>query len=96
MLNSAATSSQIVEAARDLGLKRYDTFMPCLLMNMFMTSGNSIFLTFAVPQESIVVPENIDAIIAQNNSMDKEKSMQYTDKILDIRNIRSQLENVFA
>ena len=96
LLNSAATSSQIVEAARDLGLKRYDTFMPCLLMNTFMASGNSIFLTFAVPQESIVVPENIDAIIAQNNSMDKEKSMQYTDKILDIRNIRSQLENVFA
>ena len=96
LLNSATTSSQIVEAARDLGLHRFDTFIPCMLMNTFMTSGNSIFLTFAVPQESIVVPENIDAIIAQNSAMPKAQSMQYTDEILGLRDIKKQLENVFA
>ncbi len=96
LLNNATTSSQIVEAARDLGLHRFDTFMPCMLMNTFMASGNSIFLTFAVPQESIVVPENIDAIVAQNSAMPKSQSMQYTDEILGIKNIKRQLENVFA
>lgn len=96
LLNSATTSSQIVEAARDLGLKRFDIFMPCLLMNTFMTNGNSIFVSFAVPQESIVVPENIDAIIAQSGSMSKADSMNLTNEILGINSIKAQLENIFA
>lgn len=96
LLNNATTSSQIVETARDLGLKRFDIFMPCLLMNTFMSNGNSVFLSFAVPQESIVVPENIDAIISQNNLMNKEESMKFTDDILDMRNIKTQLEKIFS
>lgn len=95
-LNSASTSSQIVEAARDLGLKRFDIFMPCLLMNTFMESGNGIFLSFAVPQESIVVPENVDAIIAQSRAMSKADSMKLTDDILGIRAIKSHLEKIFG
>ena len=96
LLNSATTSSQIVEAARDVGLKRFDIFMPCLLMNTFMSDGNSIFLSFAVPQESIVVPENLDALTAQNNLMSANESMSLTDEILDIKGIKTQLEKIFA
>lgn len=96
LLGSATTSSQIVEAARDLGLKRFDIFMPCLLMNTFMTSGNSIFLSFAVPQESIVVPENIDAIIAQSGILPQQESMRLTNEILGIDSIKAQLENIFS
>ena len=95
LLNTATTSSQIVEAARDLGLKRYDTFVPCLLMNTFMADGASVFISFAVPQESIVVPENLDAIIAQSNAMSKEASMRLTEKILEIDKIKAQLEKAF-
>jgi len=96
LLNGATTSSQIVEAARDLGLKRFDIFMPCLLMNTVMSNGNSMFLSFAVPQESIVVPENIDAVIAQHDSMSKEDSMRLTDELLDMKNIKTQLEKIFS
>ncbi len=96
LLNSASTSSQVVEVARDLGLKRFDIFMPCLLMNTVMTIGNSIFLSFAVPQESIVVPENIDAVIAQDGAMPRAESMQLTDEILGIKGIKAQMEKVFA
>jgi len=95
LINTATTSSQIVEVSRDLGLKRYDIFMPCLLMNTFMSDGNSVFISFMVPQESIVVPENIDAIIAQNDFMTKGESMKLTDDMLDMKNIKSRLEKVF-
>lgn len=96
LLGSATTSSQIVEAARDLGLKRFDTFMPCLLLNTFMTEGNSVFLSFAVPQESIVVPENIDAVISQAGLLSKSESMKLTDEILGIKDIKTNLENIFS
>ncbi len=96
LLNSATTSSQIIEVCRDLGMKRFDTFMPAMLMNTFMSDSNSIFLTFAVPQESIVVPENIDAIIAQSGLMSREQSMKATDDLLGIAKIKSELESVFA
>ncbi len=96
VLNSASTSSQIVEAARDIGLKRFDTFMPALLMNTFMAGNNSVFISFAVPQESIVVPENVDAIIAQAGLMNKEESMKLTEEILGMGEIKSKLEKMFA
>ena len=96
VLNTASTSSQIIEAARDIGLKRFDTFMPALLMNTFMSNGNDIFISFAVPQESIVVPENIDAVIAQASLMDRNESMKLTYEILNLNKIKSQLENIFS
>lgn len=96
VLNTASTSSQIVEAARDVGLKRFDTFVPALLMNTFMSSGNDIFIAFAVPQESVVVAENIDAIASQSGILQKNESMRMTDDILGITKIKSQLENMFS
>ncbi len=96
MLNSASTSSQIVESARDLGLKRFDTFIPCLLLNTYMTVGNGIFVSFAVPQESIVVPENIDALMAQSGALPKAESMQLTDELMGLKSIKSGLEKLFA
>ncbi len=96
VLNSASSSSQIVESARDLGLKRFDMFMPCLLLNTYMTLGNSVFLSFAVPQESVVVPENVDALMAQSGAMPKTESMQLTDDVLGIKTIKSELEKLFA
>ncbi len=96
LLKKAATSSQIVESARDLGLKRYDTFMPAVLMNTFQSSGNDVFIAFAVPQESIVVPENIDAIMAQSGLMNRKESMNYTDELMGINEIKKNLEKLFS
>ncbi len=96
LLKKAATSSQIIETSRDLGLKRYDTFIPAVLMNTFQSSGNEVFIAFSVPQESVVVPENIDAIMAQSGIMNKESSMDYTNEILGIPKIKSNLEKLFS
>lgn len=96
LLKKAATSSQIVESARDLGLRRYDTFMPAVLMNTFQGNGNDVFIAFAVPQESIVIPENIDAIIAQSGLMSREESMNYTDELLGINEIKQNMEKIFG
>lgn len=96
LLKKASTSSQIIETSRDLGLKRYDTFIPAVLMNTFQSNGNDIFIAFSVPQESVVVPENIDAIMAQSGMMSRESSMDYTNEILGIPKIKSSLERLFG
>jgi glyceraldehyde-3-phosphate dehydrogenase (NAD(P)) len=96
LLNSASQSAQIMEAARDLGLKRYDTFVVSLLMNTFMSDRNKIFFSFSVPQESIVIPENVDAIISRSGLMTKKESMSLTDDVLGITKIKSDLEKVFG
>ncbi|MBI2971851.1 MAG: type II glyceraldehyde-3-phosphate dehydrogenase [Candidatus Aenigmarchaeota archaeon] len=95
MLNSATTSAQIMEAARDIGVKRYDTYAVSLLMNTLQVNGNSAFMSFFVPQESIVVPENVDAVCA-HFGMGKQESMKITDDLLGIGRIKKELEAVFA
>ncbi len=96
VLNSATTSSQVMEAARDIGVKRYDTFAVSLLMNTVQINNSSVFMAFFVPQESIVVPENLDAICAQSGIMGKNESMRLTDEILGIGKIKSEMERIFA
>jgi glyceraldehyde-3-phosphate dehydrogenase (NAD(P)) len=96
VLENATSTSQIVEIARDLGLKRYDTFVASLLLNTFNSTKSEIFISFVVPQESIVVPENLDAIAAQTGIMKKEESIEYTNKILGIDKIKSSLEQIFS
>lgn len=96
VLEKASNSAQVMEAARDLNLKRYDTFVVSLLLNTFTSHKNEMFISFLVPQESIVIPENIDAIIARSGLMDRNESIRYTDQILGIPKIKSDLEKVFG
>ena len=96
VIKSASTSSQIVEAARDLELPRNDTFVASLLANTIEINDGGVFMSFSVPQESIVAPENIDAIIAQSNGMHKEQSMRFTDELIGIPKIKASLEKIFA
>jgi len=96
VLQNATSTSQIIEIARDLGLKRYDTYIPCLLLNTYNVVGNEIFISFTVPQESIVIPENIDAIVAQCGLMKQKESIEYTNKILGIDKIKKNLEEIFG
>src|SRR3989338_9820305 len=96
VLEKAKSSSQVIEAARDLGLKRFDLFMPCILLNTVMTEGDSLFLTFITPQESIVVPENVDAAVAQTGVMGRKESMDYTDELMGLKDTKAKLEKVFS
>lgn len=96
VLNNATSSSQIVEAARDLGLSRNDTYVAALLANTIEVNDGGVFFSFSVPQESIVVPENLDAIVAQSNLMNRKESMKLTDESLGVGKVKENLENIFV
>ncbi|MGQ9759967.1 MAG: type II glyceraldehyde-3-phosphate dehydrogenase [Candidatus Methanomethylicaceae archaeon] len=79
------STSAIIEYARDLGRKRYD--MPELVIwkESIKSFGQEVFLTQAVHQESIVVPENVDAIRSMTKlTEDPGVSMKLTNDSLGI------------
>lgn len=76
-----ASTADLVEYARDLGRKRYD--IPELVVwldSVAVLGGREVVWMQAVHQESIVVPENIDAIRAV---MEAAKSAEETIRITD-------------
>lgn len=82
-LNSTA---KIIEWARDIGRKRYDTPEVVVWPGTVKVEDNEVWLSYAVHQESIVVPENLDAIrsmlkIEQN----ADESIKKTNETLGIR-----------
>ena len=95
ILANAKSSSQLIETARDLGFKRYDLYMPVVMVNSITIDGNSVFLTMLVPQESVVLPEILDAIHAQSGSMTKEESMALTDETLELGKRKIMLEKIY-
>jgi len=74
------STSEVIEYARDLGRHRYD--MPELVIwkESVKSFGREMYLTQAVHQESIVVPENIDAIRAMTRLAESgEESTKQTN-----------------
>ncbi|MBI4167527.1 MAG: type II glyceraldehyde-3-phosphate dehydrogenase [Candidatus Aenigmarchaeota archaeon] len=96
LLRNASSTSDIIEKARDLGFARNDIFLVNLHANTIISDGNELSMVITVPQESIVVPENVDAIISMVDLMDQKRSMELTEKILGLGNIKSRLEAAFA
>ncbi|MDI9644000.1 MAG: type II glyceraldehyde-3-phosphate dehydrogenase [Candidatus Verstraetearchaeota archaeon] len=79
------STSQIVEYARDLGRHRYDMPELVVFKESVKSFGRELYLTQAVHQESIVVPENIDAIRAMTRLCETaEESMKMTDESLGL------------
>jgi glyceraldehyde-3-phosphate dehydrogenase (NAD(P)) len=96
VIENAQSTSQLIEASRDLELKRYDTYMVYILMNTFHKNENKISFTIVTPQESIVIPENIDALIAQSSLMDEDEAQKLTERILGIDSIKKSIEKIFS
>ncbi len=78
------STAEIVEASRDLGRLRYDIPEVTFFEDSVHSSSGEIFLTYAVHQESIVVPENLDAIRAMFQLKEKEESISLTDSTLGL------------
>lgn len=79
------STAEIVEYARDLGRKRYDIPELIVWRDSIHVSGREVMLVQAVHQESIVVPENIDAIRALTGlTSDQWESIKLTDNTLGI------------
>jgi len=80
-----ASTAEIIEFARDIGRPRYDLWELAVWKESIKSFGRELFLTQAVHQESIVVPENIDAIRAMTRiTEDPEASTRATDESLGI------------
>lgn len=79
------STAEIIEYARDTGRKRHDIPELVVWANSIYIDGKELFLIQAVHQESIVVPENIDAIRAITGlANDPWESIKLTDSILGI------------
>ncbi len=78
------STAEIIEVARDLGRLRNDIPEVVIFEDSIYTKGNEVFLMYAVHQESIVVPENIDAIRASLNLATAEDSIKITNTTLNI------------
>ncbi len=87
MLVSAAegftSTAKIIEFARELRL-RYDLYENIVWEESIGIDGSDLFVTQAVHQEAIVVPENIDAIRAMLELAEKEESIKRTNATLGI------------
>jgi len=77
------STAQLIEAARDIRL-RSDIPELVVFEDSINVDGDEIMLFQAVHQESIVVPENIDAIRALFNLASAEASIRKTDSSLGL------------
>jgi len=79
------STAELIEYARDLGRSRYDLYENMIWEDSIIVKDSEAYLFQGIAQESIVVPENIDAIrAALELETDAEKSMDKTDKALSI------------
>ncbi len=86
LLSSAdgfTSTAKIIEFARELRM-RYDLYENAVWADSIGIVDGELYVTQAINQESIVVPENIDAIRAMFELKDKEESIKETNKNLKI------------
>ena len=80
--------AKIMEYAREIRT-RSDLFENVIWKESIAIIDNELYLTQAIPQEAIVIPENIDAIRAMFNIASKEESMRLTNETLGIGKLYS-------
>ena len=67
-----------------MGRHRYDIPENIIFRESISIIDNELYLFMAIHQESIVVPENIDAIRAMEKAASKWDSIRKTDKTLNL------------
>ncbi len=79
------STSQLIEAARDLGRLRNDIYETVIWKeSLTMLNKKTVYLTLGIHQEAIVIPENIDAIRASLKKASKQESIKRTNESLGI------------
>ncbi len=81
------STAKVIEFAREFR-KRYDLFENIIWKESISVVDGELYVTQAIHQEAIVVPENIDAIRAMLELVDREESMRLTNESLDIGNLK--------
>ena len=77
------STAKIIEFAREYRM-RYDLFENAVWRESINFHDGELYITQAIHQEAIVVPENIDAIRAMFDLADKQESMKKTNRSLGI------------
>lgn len=78
------STAQIMDFAREMGRDRSDLFELAIWIDSAHVNEGTLSYIQAVHQESIVVPENVDAIRAMAGSVPKDESIRITDSTLGI------------
>ena len=78
------STAQIMDFAREIGRERSDLFELAVWKDSVHVNDGTLSYIQAVHQESIVVPENVDAIRAMTGYTSKEESIRATDSTLGI------------
>ncbi len=79
------STASIIELARDMGRERNDIYEVMVFDESIKLHGRELWMMYAVHQEAIVVPENIDAVRAAYKLCDDpETSIKKTDRSLGI------------
>ena len=90
-LSGVKDTAKIIELARDVGRKRHDLYELAVYEESVTVEGDELFLMQAVHQESIVTPENVDAIRAMFGLASREESIKKTDQSLGLVKTFSEL-----
>jgi len=81
------STAEIIEFARDIGRPRYDMWELCIWPESITVAEKELYFFQAIHQESIVVPENVDAIRAMMElESDGSKSIEKTNKAIGLYN----------
>lgn len=79
------STASIIEFARDLGRPRNDLYEVAVFDKSLKVANGELWMSYAVHQEAIVVPENIDAIrSALKLAISADESIRKTDDSLGI------------
>uniref|UniRef100_A0A7C4W3M2 Glyceraldehyde-3-phosphate dehydrogenase n=1 Tax=Geoglobus ahangari TaxID=113653 RepID=A0A7C4W3M2_9EURY len=81
------STAKVIEYAREFR-KRYDIFENVVWRESINFEDNELYITQAIHQEAIVIPENIDAIRAMFEIASKEDSIKKTNETLEIGKLK--------
>ncbi len=80
------STAELRELARDLGRPNGDIYENVVWEDSIWVNNDEVMLTYAVHQEAIVVPENVDAVRAITSLVkDPLESIKITDETLGIK-----------
>ncbi len=78
------STAHVIDYARELGRNRGDLYEAAVWRDSVKVDDHEVYLYMGVHQESIVVPENVDAIRALYGGYSAEESMAKTNRSLKI------------
>ena len=78
-------NASLFKYARDLGNRRGDMYEIAIWEDSIVESGNDIMFAINIPQESVTIPETIDAIrAAMQMQLTRNEGTEETNKYLRI------------